>query len=69
MEFKIGNKVRLKTDTERTARMITGILLRPNSILYYVSLVNQETIHYGIELIKIDKKEIKPLGYISFNQQ
>ena len=51
-EFQIGDLVYLKTDPEQRQRIVTGILTRPTSLIYYVSLGDNETIHYDIEISK-----------------
>jgi hypothetical protein len=55
-KFEIGSLVFLKTDEEQKERFITGIKVRPNGISYYVSLGENETIHYEFEIT--DEKDI-----------
>jgi len=47
--MKIGDIVFLKTDKEQKARMITGVMQRPNGYIYYLSYSDLETSHYEIE--------------------
>ena len=49
MKYKIGDIVFLKTDKEQEARIITGILIRPNGFIFYLSKSDIETTHYEIE--------------------
>lgn len=49
-KYKIGEVVFLITDIEQSSRMITGILFRPNSIIYYLSSGATETEHYEMEI-------------------
>lgn len=50
MKYNIGDIVFLKTDTEQKVRMITGILIRLNSNLYYLTNCTEETLHYDFEI-------------------
>lgn len=50
-KYNIGDVVFLLTDVEQLNRIITGIIIRPNSILYYVSCGSTETLHYDLEII------------------
>ncbi|MDB5288524.1 MAG: hypothetical protein JWR05_3473 [Mucilaginibacter sp.] len=50
--FEYGETVYLKTDPEQRARIITGHIIRKESIIYYVSCGVDETTHYEIELTK-----------------
>jgi hypothetical protein len=57
--FDIGDIVFLKTDAEQLPRVITGILMRPNGFLYYLSNSTNETSHYEIEISKEVNETIK----------
>jgi hypothetical protein len=57
--FDIGDIVFLKTDSEQRPRIITGILMRPNGFLYYLSNGTNETSHYEIEISKEENETIK----------
>lgn len=57
--FDIGDIVFLKTDTEQAPRIITGILMRPNGFLYYLSNSTSESTHYEIEISKDLNETIK----------
>ena len=60
-EFKIGQSVYLKTDPEQQERIITGILLRENSVEYEVSYIESSKLFYALEITKepnIGKKVI-----------
>lgn len=51
IQFLIGQTVFLKTDNEQHARIITGILLRPNNaISYCLTFEANESWHYAIEI-------------------
>ena len=62
MKYNIGDIVYLKTDQEQKIRMITGILMRLNANLYYLSNCADETLHYEIEISK-EINEIFKLTY------
>jgi hypothetical protein len=49
-KYKLGQTVYLITDVEQLPRMVTGITLRPNTILYSLSLSVNETTHYEMEI-------------------
>lgn len=49
-KYKIGDIVYLKTDELQRQRIITGYILRPNLIIYYVSYLSDESFHYDFEL-------------------
>ena len=50
LEFEIGQTVYLKTDTEQYQRLITGLLIHENSILYQVACGEEMSEHFGFEL-------------------
>lgn len=50
--FELGELVYLKTDPEQYLRVITGIIVRPGTLLYYLSCEGEETIHYNIEITR-----------------
>ena len=50
MKYQIGEIVFLKTDTEQYIRIVTGILIRQNATLYYLSQSTGETLHYDFEI-------------------
>lgn len=49
-KFKIGQIVFLITDPEQSERIITGYIVRPNQIIYYVTFGTLESTHYDIEI-------------------
>lgn len=51
-EFEIGEIVYLKTDIEQRERIVTGIMQRPESISYYLSINENESCHYSIEITR-----------------
>lgn len=51
-EFTFGETVYLKSDKDQLPRIITGLMVRPGSVLYYLSSSTHETLHYGIEISK-----------------
>lgn len=48
--FEIGEIVFLITDEDQSERMITGYIVRPGLIIYFVSKGTAETTHYEIEI-------------------
>jgi hypothetical protein len=56
-KFKIGDIVFLKTDSEQLPRIVTGILLRNECYIYYLSNTITETTHYDFE-ISIEVNEL-----------
>jgi len=49
-KFKIGDTVYLQTDIDQQKRLITGINLRVNSIVYLLSCGTVESYHYDFEI-------------------
>lgn len=54
-KFELGQAVFLITDTDQRARMVTGIKVSLNGLLYYLSCGTEETAHYEKEIAE-DKK-------------
>lgn len=50
--YEIGDVVYLKTDVEQMPRIVTGILIRESTTVYYLSCVTSETTHYNCEISK-----------------
>lgn len=50
MKYKVGEIVYLKTDEEQKIRMVTGVLIRNNCYIYYLTNCTQETTHYDFEI-------------------
>lgn len=48
--FDIGQLIYIKTDPEQNQRIVTGVCVRPNSILYEVSFGASSSSHYDFEL-------------------
>jgi len=48
--FDIGQRIFLKIDPEQIERMVTGIVVRPNGIMYEVSSGVEVSTHYDIEM-------------------
>jgi len=48
--FAIGQIVFLITDPEQLERIVTGYIVRPSQIVYYLSMETHETTHYEIEI-------------------
>jgi len=48
--FSIEDIVYLKTDIEQLPRIVTGIIVRKNSLLYYLTNGTTETCHYDFEI-------------------
>ena len=62
IEFHIGQSVYLKTDDQQKQRIVTGITIRPNSMLvYHLAMGDSETAHFGIE-ISNEPDQLKVLG-------
>lgn len=49
-KYKIGDVVFLITDVDQCQRIITGVLFRPNGVVYYVGFGSTETVHYEMEI-------------------
>lgn len=49
-EFNIGEIVFLITDENQLERIVTGLIIRKNSIIYYLSCGTTETSHYSFEI-------------------
>lgn len=50
LAFEIGDEVFLKTDTDQERRMVTGLFVTKNEILYYLSRGTYESKHYDFEM-------------------
>ena len=50
-KYDIADIVYLKTDFEQYQRMITGIRVAPNGIIYELSCGQNSTLHFEIEII------------------
>lgn len=50
MKYSIGDIVYLKTDIDQRVRIVTGVLIRANTYIYYLSSCTEETSHYDIEM-------------------
>jgi hypothetical protein len=50
LEFNIGDSVYLKTDEDQKRRIITGLYVTQNEIIYYLTCGTEETKHYDFEL-------------------
>jgi len=48
-KFKIGDVVYLKTDIDQFKRIITGMIIRMNAIIYILSFETTESNHYDFE--------------------
>jgi len=51
-KFNIGDTVYLKTDIEQYKRIVTGYTVRCESIIYLVTLGEDENSHYDFEMSK-----------------
>lgn len=49
-EFNIGEIVFLITDENQLERIVTGLIIRKDSIIYYLSCGTTETSHYSFEI-------------------
>jgi hypothetical protein len=59
--FDFGDTVYLATDPEQFPRMVTGLIVRPHGVLYFVSCNTEETTHYDFEL-SLEKNIMASLG-------
>ena len=48
--FNIGDYVYLKTDIDQHKRMVTGYTVRFNEVTYLLSLGEDESTHYELEI-------------------
>ena len=53
-EYEIGDEVVLKTDPEGMKRLITGINVKPGSLVYEVQLAELTSFHYEFELSEFE---------------
>lgn len=60
-DFDIGDIVYLVTDIDQHPRMVTGIDIRPGTILYWLAFGDTESTHYAIE-ISAERDESKAMG-------
>lgn len=50
-KYRFGQIVYLSTDIDQEQRMVTGLIVRPNSaIIYFLTAGTMETTHYEIEI-------------------
>lgn len=59
-KYQHGQIVYLKIDPEQLPRMVTGWIVRPQHIVYYLTCGAYETEHFDIE-ISPEKDELKRL--------
>lgn len=65
-KYDLGDIVYLITDLDQLERMVTGIKIRPNGVIYSITHSTLETEHYELELTStIDM--IKHLGLYAEN--
>jgi len=62
IEFELGEMVYLKTDGLQRQRMVTGIVMRPETCLYSLSNGSQESNHYALEISK-ERDEVLALTF------
>ncbi|MEY3499632.1 MAG: hypothetical protein RL308_1301 [Bacteroidota bacterium] len=51
-KFNIEDIVFLITDVDQKPRIVTGLIIRKNSIIYYLTCGIDETTHYDFEIVK-----------------
>jgi hypothetical protein len=51
-KFNLKETVYLKTDPDQLPRIVTGILIRPSHVVYYLISGIEETGHYDFEITK-----------------
>lgn len=49
-KYKCGDIVFLITDTEQMQRIVTGYIVRPSGVIYYLGCGEEETTHYELEI-------------------
>jgi hypothetical protein len=49
-KFDLGQEVYLKTDREQVKRLVIGICLRPNGIIYELACGPATSWHYDLEM-------------------
>jgi hypothetical protein len=49
-KFEMGQIIFLITDPDQNQRMITGWIVRPSGVVYYVTFGTLESCHYEIEI-------------------
>ena len=50
INFNIGDYVYLKTDIDQYKRLVTGYTVRSHGIIYFLSLGEEESTHYELEI-------------------
>ena len=50
--FDIGDTVYLKTDPDQSERLVTGLRVRENGVIYDIAFGINESLHYAFELSK-----------------
>jgi len=50
VNFNIGDYVYLKTDIDQYKRLVTGYTVRFNEVTYLLSLGEEESTHYELEI-------------------
>jgi hypothetical protein len=51
--YNIGDLVFLSTDQDQKQRLVTGVLIRQNQIVYYLSSGVEESVHYDFEITEV----------------
>jgi hypothetical protein len=59
-KYSFGDTVYLKTDPEQFPRMVTGFDVKPNGILYLLSLGTANSYHFDME-ISVEKDVLKSI--------
>ena len=49
-KFEIGDFVYIKTDTDQSVRVVTGIMFRPFGCVFELTLCDETSFHYDFEL-------------------
>jgi hypothetical protein len=60
-KYEIGQIIYLKTDIDQKQRIVTGIIVRSQSILYELSCGTETSGHYDFEITTEQNIEIKVL--------
>ncbi len=59
-KFDLGDIVYLKTDPDQKERLVTGVTVRPTGLLYELSVGEEDSTHYDLE-ITTEKDVLKTL--------
>ncbi len=58
LKYSIGDSVYLKTDNDQLERLVTGILIRENGVMFELSQSNTSSYHFSFEIAR-DRNVLK----------